>query len=88
MSVVEIVPTDVNATIYELGLSENFFRVKYFMFPSHPSFVLLSSVTFFLSQKVDGMFVCEFVLLVLLSATQHSWIQRMSTLTELSELLR
>ena len=36
VSVVEIVPTDVNATIYELGLSENFFRVKYFMFPISP----------------------------------------------------
>ena len=87
VSVVEIVPTDVNATIYELGLSENFFRVKYFMFPSHPS-CLTVKCDIFLSQKVDGMLIHEFVLLVLLSATQHSWIQRMSTLTELSELLR
>lgn len=87
MSVVEIVPTDVNATIYELGLSENFFRVKYFMFPSHPS-CLTVKCDLFLSQIVDGMLIHEFVLLVLLFATQHSWIQRMSTLTELSELLR
>ena len=56
MSVVEIVPTDVNATIYELGLSENFFRVKYFMFPSHPS-CLTVKCDLFLSQKVDGMLI-------------------------------